>query len=283
MVSSWFSVPLTLVLGLGLTSALFLIEQQSIARYGLILPIGLLGTALLAWTLRQALVREAAAEVLAHERAAALHESELKFRRMLEEIPNISVQGYDQNRRVIFWNTASERLYGYCRDEALGRLLEDLIIPPPMRDVVIQAVGEWVAGGQPIPCSELELLRKDGSLVPVFSSHIMLTTDQNQQEMYCLDLDLSERKRIETALTQRDALLEVAALTAARLLREPDPVLATASCFAQLGKITDVDRIYLFENHCCPHTGDLQMSQRHEWCAERVSVQIDNPELQNLS
>ncbi|CDH43353.1 bifunctional diguanylate cyclase/phosphodiesterase [Candidatus Contendibacter odensensis] len=283
MVSSWFSVPLTLVLGLGLTSALFLIEQQSIARYGLILPIGLLGTALLAWTLRQALVREAAAEVLAHERAAALHESELKFRRMLEEIPNISVQGYDQNRRVIFWNTASERLYGYCRDEALGRLLEDLIIPPPMRDVVIQAVGEWVAGGQPIPCSELELLRKDGSLVPVFSSHIMLTTDQNQQEMYCLDLDLSERKRIETALTQRDALLEVAALTAARLLREPDPVLAIASCFAQLGEITDVDRIYLFENHCCPHTGDLRMSQRHEWCAERVSTQIDNPELQNLS
>ena len=68
-----------------------------------------------------------------------------------------------------------------------------------------------------------------------------------------------------------------------RLLREPDPVLAIASCFAQLGEITDVDRIYLFENHCCPHTGDLRMSQRHEWCAERVSTQIDNPELQNLS
>ena len=50
MVSSWFSVPLTLVLGLGLTSALFLIEQQSIARYGLILPIGLLGTAPVSYT-----------------------------------------------------------------------------------------------------------------------------------------------------------------------------------------------------------------------------------------
>ncbi|MCC9000112.1 MAG: hypothetical protein LM522_11580, partial [Candidatus Contendobacter sp.] len=115
MVSSWFSVPLTLVLGLGLTGALFLIEQQDATRYGLILPIGLLGTALLAWTLHQALTREAVAEALARERTATLHESELKFRRMLEEIPSISVQGYDQNRRVIFWNTASERLYGYRR------------------------------------------------------------------------------------------------------------------------------------------------------------------------
>lgn len=283
MVSSWFSVPLTTVLGLGLTGALFLIEQRDATRYGLILPIGLLGTALLAWILRQALAREAVAEARAREQTAAFHESELKFRRMLEEIPSISVQGYDQNRRVIFWNTASERLYGYRRDEALGRLLEDLIIPPPMRDAVIQAVDGWVRDGKPIPCGELELLRKDGSLAPVFSSHTLLTTSQRQQEMYCLDLDLSERKRAEAALAQRDALLEAAASTSARLLREPDPVLAIAGCFAQLGQITDIDRIYLFENHRCPHTGDLLMSQRHEWCAERVSAQLDNPELQNLS
>jgi diguanylate cyclase (GGDEF)-like protein/PAS domain S-box-containing protein len=282
-ISGWVSVPLIILLGLGLTGALFAIEQQNVARYGLILPIGVLGTALLAWTLRQALVREATAEALARERMTALHESELKFRRLLEEIPSISVQGYDQNRRVIFWNTASERLYGYHRNEALGQLLEDLIIPPPMRHALIQAVDGWVKHGKPIPCGELELLRKDGSLAPVFSSHALLTTSQNQQEMYCLDLDLSERKRIETALAQRDSLLEIAAFASARLLREPDPVLAIAGCFAQLGKITDSDRIYLFENHCCPHSGDLRMSQRHEWCAEQMSAQLDNPQLQNLS
>ncbi|HRD49674.1 MAG: EAL domain-containing protein [Candidatus Competibacter sp.] len=283
VISGWgSSVLLIIVLGLGLTGVLLWVEPPDTV-YELVLLTGLLVTALLACTLRRALAQWAAAETLARDRMAALQESELKFRRLLEEIPSVSVQGYDQNRRVIFWNTASERLYGYRRDEALGQLLEDLIIPPPMRASVIQAVGAWITEGKPIPNGELELLRKDGSLAPVYSSHAMLTTSQNQQEMYCLDIDLSERKRIETALAQRDALLEVAASASAQLLRESDPVLAITSCFAQLGQITDIDRICLFENHRCPHTGDLLMSQRHEWRAQRTNAQIDPLGLRNRS
>ena len=276
------SVLLTLLGGTLLTGALFWAmcwgargPVQDSRPYWLILPVGFLLTGLLAWRLRGMLARQARAEA----RARA---SELKFHRLLEEIPNIAVQGYNQNRQVIFWNAASERLYGYSREEALGRLLEDLIVPPPMRQQVVRDVGQWLRDGWPTPGSELELLRKDGSPVPVYSSHVMLATGQGGQEMYCLDIDLSERRRAEAALAQRDTLLEVAVLTATRLLRETDPKMAIATCFEQLGRASAVDRVYLFENHSCPRTGALLMSQRHEWCADSASVQMDNPELQNL-
>lgn len=59
----------------------------------------------------------------------ALAESEQRFRSMFEQVPSISVQGYNRDRQVIFWNPASERLYGYSREQALGRPQEDLIIP----------------------------------------------------------------------------------------------------------------------------------------------------------
>ena len=130
----------------------------------------------------------------------ALRASEQRFRHLFEATPRIAVQGYDRHRRVIYWNRASEQLYGYTEAEAVGRQLEDLIIPTEMRRQVIQDVAAWLTEGQKIAPSELLLERKDGSKVPVFSSHIMLTNTEGEPEMYCVDIDLSDRKHTEVAL-----------------------------------------------------------------------------------
>ncbi len=133
----------------------------------------------------------------------ALEESEKRFRSLFEDVPNIAVQGYDRQRRVVFWNTASEGLYGFSREEALGRHLEELIIPPEMRDGVIEAINSWLNQGIAIPAGELVLQKKGGQPVNVFSSHVMQLNIHGEAEMYCVDIDLTERKRSEA---ERDKL-----------------------------------------------------------------------------
>jgi PAS domain S-box-containing protein len=150
---------------------------------------------------------------LKRERETLL-ESEQRFRTLFESTPSIAVQGYDAQRRVIFWNHASELLYGYSQDEAIGCQLEDLIIPDAMRQAVVAAVSTWVAGGPPIPASELMLRHKNGSPVPVFSSHAM-QTGPNGREMYCIDISLAELKKAETMLRLSEERLRLA-LSAAR-------------------------------------------------------------------
>ncbi|MFN3986798.1 MAG: PAS domain S-box protein [Rhodocyclaceae bacterium] len=140
------------------------------------------------------------AEIQRSEMEAALHLSETRFRNLFEHVPNISVQGYDPQRRVIFWNRASEVLYGYSAEEAQGRRLDDLIIPPGMRDMLDAAHREWVQQGVEIPAGELTMLRKDGSPVPVFSSHVMQLSASGELEMYCIDIDLSEQKRAQAGM-----------------------------------------------------------------------------------
>lgn len=128
--------------------------------------------------------------------------SERQFRALLENVPNIAVQGYDRHRRVVFWNAASEALYGYTQAEALGRRLEDLIIPPEMRTGVIAAVAGFVERDEQIPASELVLRRKDGRPVYVYSSHAKLYRADGEPELYCIDIDIAARKAAECALAE---------------------------------------------------------------------------------
>ncbi|MFN3860497.1 MAG: ATP-binding protein [Roseateles sp.] len=141
----------------------------------------------------------------------AIAENETRFQALVEGLQRVSVQGYDSQRRVIFWNGASEQLYGYTREEALGRQLEDLIIPAEMRDQVIEGTKQWLASGVvSVPAEELVLRHKDGSPVHVFSSHTMQRSPSGEAQLFCVDVDLSDRVAAEAQRQQLEARLREA-------------------------------------------------------------------------
>ena len=120
---------------------------------------------------------------------------------LFDAVDSVSVQGYDEQRRVIYWNKGSELLYGYSQQEAIGKKLEDLIIPAPMREPVIEAHSNWIKHDIEIPASELTLKHKKGNDVAVFSSHVMFTNQYNTKQMYCIDIDLSEVHKAQAEAT----------------------------------------------------------------------------------
>ncbi len=129
-----------------------------------------------------------------------LRNNELRFHKLFQSIPSVAVQGYDREGKTCYWNEASENLYGYSADEALGQSLFDLIVPPAMHDVVRNAMQQMYESKQPIPPSELTLITKDKSEVNVFSSHAFIHVPGQPPEMFCIDVDLTQRKQDEEKL-----------------------------------------------------------------------------------
>ncbi|MDO6546253.1 bifunctional diguanylate cyclase/phosphodiesterase [Pseudoalteromonas carrageenovora] len=127
---------------------------------------------------------------------------------LFDAVNVISVQGYDNERRVIYWNEGSERLYGYTKEEAIGKKIEDLIIPEPMCEFVIEAHSDWVKKDIEIPASEIILQDKDGNNVSVFSSHVMFTNQYNTKQMYCIDIDLSDVKKAQAEASFNEDMLK---------------------------------------------------------------------------
>lgn len=154
-------------------------------------------------------------------------ENEQRFRNIFETTRNIAVQGYNRFHEVIFWNKASEDLYRYSAADAMGKKLEDLIIPGFMREGVHQAIEDWHEKDEAIPSGELALHDANGNEVWVYSNHVLIDTPDHK-EMYCLDIDLgpqrkallqveqelAERKQVEEALRQSEQRLESAQLMA---------------------------------------------------------------------
>ncbi len=126
------------------------------------------------------------------QRTAALSASEQQFRHLVNDLPKIAVQGYDSEREIVYWNHTSETLYGYNKAEAIGRKIEELIIPDQMKDHFIHGIRKWHTEDIAIPASEITLQNKDGGNVAVYSSHVMLTNYLGEKTMYSVDIDLTE-------------------------------------------------------------------------------------------
>jgi PAS domain S-box-containing protein len=135
---------------------------------------------------------------------------EERFRKLLAAVPNVSVQGYRGDGTVFYWNEGSRSVYGYGPEEAVGRNLVDLIIPEEMRDMVQADIRQMAETGIASPAMELALRRKDGSTVPVFSNHAVIAGPDGEREIYCLDLDLTENRRLTRALRRSEERLRLA-------------------------------------------------------------------------
>ncbi len=136
---------------------------------------------------------------------SALRASEARFRGVFENADALAIQGYAPDGTVTYWNHASEKVYGYSAAEAIGGNLLDLIIPPEAHAEVRGAVHWMFDHKQGIPAGRLELLRKDGSTVPVYSSHTVVDTPDNGATLFCLDIDLTELDRAEQAQRESEA------------------------------------------------------------------------------
>jgi PAS domain S-box-containing protein len=117
----------------------------------------------------------------------------------------------DPQGKVTFWNPAAERIFGFAREEALGRSL-DLIIPERFRqrhwdgyDKVMRS-GETRYGTQVL---RVPALRKDGRPLSIAFTVALLKDAAGQvQSIVAIMRDDTERWNEERNLKKRLAELE---------------------------------------------------------------------------
>jgi len=138
---------------------------------------------------------------------ARLYESRQKFRGLVESAPD-AILIVDHQGKVTFANPQVETVFGYRVGEILGQS-HDILLPERLQEAhAVHRANYRDAPHTRLMGTGLELFgrRKDGSEFPVEIGLSALQTNQ-ESEVICIVRDISDRKRSEDALREREAQL----------------------------------------------------------------------------
>jgi diguanylate cyclase (GGDEF)-like protein/PAS domain S-box-containing protein len=134
----------------------------------------------------------------------------------------------DHEGKIVEFNAAARRLFGYSRSEVLGREAADTIVPPALRDEMRRMLREFVVSGDSQDLGrrrEATAMRSDGSLVPV-EVVVVPAYVKGRVILTAYIRDLSERRRVERLSVARQRVTQ--ALTASLSMIEAAPAVLDA-------------------------------------------------------
>jgi diguanylate cyclase (GGDEF)-like protein/PAS domain S-box-containing protein len=134
----------------------------------------------------------------------------------------------DHEGRVIEFNAAARRLFGYSRSEILGREVADTIVPPGLRDELRRCLRDFILTGESADLGrrrEATAMRADGSFLPV-EVVVVPAYVKGRVILTAYIRDLSDRRRGERLAAARQRATQ--ALTASLSLAEASPAVLDA-------------------------------------------------------
>lgn len=136
------------------------------------------------------------------EDAATLLSRAQQQTRLILETAHDAYVAMDATGHIFDWNERAEALFGWTREEAIGRTVADTIIPPHFRETHSRGLRHYMETGDgPVLNKRIELsaLHRDGNEFPVELT-IAPVRAGDETSFHAFLHDISERKRSESAL-----------------------------------------------------------------------------------
>src|SRR5947209_4559159 len=113
----------------------------------------------------------------------------------------------DEDGRIVYWNIRAEEIFGLSREEAVGRVLADTVIPERLREAHWDGLRRFRETGEGEVLNkrlEMTALRSDGSEFPVELT-ISALSEPEGWSFHAFVADVSERVRLDM---ERQLLLD---------------------------------------------------------------------------
>ncbi len=184
-----------------------------------------------------------------------LRSSESRTRAILE-VAKDCIVSMDGEGRLVEFNPAAEKVFGYRRQEVLGKTVAELLIPPDRQQAHWDGLRRYLATGQgPLLGKRVETTarRADGTRIPVEMAVDVIRQPEGPTFTAYLR-DLSDLKRAEAAQAERLALSALTAEVALAVTKSLDLRCVLQNCceamvhhldaaFARIWTLNETDQV----------------------------------------
>ncbi len=170
----------------------------------------------------------------------ALESGAARTRAILESAMD-SVVTIDHRCRVLEFNPAAERTFGYRRADVIGQPLDELVIPPDLREAHANGLARFLATGESLVVGkriEVTAQRADGTQFPVEVA-VKAIQQPGPPVFTAYIRDLTDRKTAEAALAGQIRLARLTADVAVAVTCGCDRKAILQSCAAALVRHVD--------------------------------------------
>nr|WKN40277.1 ATP-binding protein [Tunicatimonas sp. TK19036] len=137
-------------------------------------------------------------------------QGQVNFQASLLDQLDSAIMATDTHQRIVYWNKHAERLFGWQKEEALGRRTADLLFPKKDQQKgdryhKILASKRWEG--------ESNMLHRSGRIIPIHTNATHLTDEQGKNIGYALVcFDMTDHVKLERKLRKDKETAERAAL-----------------------------------------------------------------------
>jgi PAS domain S-box-containing protein/putative nucleotidyltransferase with HDIG domain len=177
----------------------------------------------------------------------------------------------DKQGRVLRVNSEFERLFGYSRDDMIGKLVDPLIVPKGHYNEASSLTRRAAKGEQ--VAMDTERQHKDGSLIDVSVLASPIRVNGSISAAFAIYRDITERKKAERALNRRIEFNKLVSSISSRYVMTHDFDEATEFALREIGRFTEADRVVVFLLREKEPVFDIT----HEWCKKGVPPRKSDP------
>lgn len=127
---------------------------------------------------------------------------------IIEHTPNVAIQIYERDGTICLWNPASTRMYGWNAESTLGKSAGDTFLQGPAFGDLMASLDSIATDGKSVGPVVFPVRHRDGSEVLALSTLFTIPGPHGQNRYVCMDVDITERARVEEEVRKLNADLE---------------------------------------------------------------------------
>lgn len=131
-----------------------------------------------------------------------------QLKAIIDNAPNVAIQGFDRDGRVIFWNRYAEKLLGISEDEIKGKTLKGTLMSEKEEERFRKILEETLRTNKPSPLVELKLNKNSGGEKHVLASVFPIILPGQEPIAVSMDMDITDRKKAEEKIREMSLQIE---------------------------------------------------------------------------